>query len=427
MDWGSFLVLTLLGLYFHIDAITPKGAPAWQYVYAGLLMGVTVIGVFGRRRADWSNMMVWGLLAIAVVGVPTAVQQQFFYPSFFVGDVAKVLSPVIFWWSAQRWPQLFSSERSIRYLFWWLMSAAICAPLYASVFAPYGEQLSVATSDRGRYDPPHPVLVAILWFYVLHRPGIIHFALLGVCAALAFFSQQRTNALIIPILGVLAVVLEWRRLPGAARRIHFWTAVGVVLCVIGASAILPLFSHSYRDVAEEVLFYTRFDRLEGGMDKSGENRFLEARDVIHNMNQEGPLAWILGRGHGATFTKIESNPESNTTEEGVTHHIHIGPQQILFRYGIVGVALLSVYVILVIVRLFHVSMPTTQVEPAERIWLVALIGVGIMFFVFGMLQDPLLSAAVGASLAYLGDRRPLVHSNRPLVRGPEARIIGAPD
>jgi hypothetical protein len=412
MDWGSFLIITLLGLYSHIDAITSKGAPAWHYVYAGLLIAIAAIVVFGRARGSPPNMMVWGLIAIAVVGVPTAVQQRYFYPNFFLGDIAKVLAPVLFWWAAQRWPQLFSSEKSVRYLFWWLMSAALCAPLYASVFAPYAEQFRVATSERGRYDPPHPVLIAILWFYVLHRPSFTHLTLLGLCAALAFFSQQRTNLLIIPILGALAIALEWGRLTDAARRIHFWSSVAIILFVIGAAALLPLISHSYGDVAREVLFYTRFDRLQGGLDESGANRFLEARDVIYNLNQEGPLAWIVGLGHGATFSKFESNPESNVTDEGVVHHVHIGPQQILLRYGIVGVALLGVYGIVILAR-FQVWMHRITSTPPERIWLVALIGVGIMFVVFGMLQDPLLSMAVGASLAYSGNRGRLELSNRP--------------
>lgn len=208
MDRGSFLILTFLGLYSHIDATTPKGAPGWHYVYGALLVAVAVVGVFGRARGKSPNVMVWALGVMAVVGAATAVQQDLFYPGFFLGDIAKMLAPIVFWWAAQRWPQLFSSEKSARYLFWWLMTAALCAPLYASTLAPYAEQFKVATDERGRYDPPHPVLIAILWFYVLRRPSFMHFALLGICAILAFFSQQRTNALLIPILGALAIMLE---------------------------------------------------------------------------------------------------------------------------------------------------------------------------------------------------------------------------
>jgi len=404
LDWGSLLVLTLLGLYSHIEAITPKGAPAWHYVYGGLLIAVAVIGAFGRSRAGIPNMSVLALLAIAVVGVPTAMQQSFFYPSFFFGDIAKVLAPVIFWWTGKRWPQLFTSEKSIQYLFWWLVSAAICAPFYSSMLAPYADQLMMTTDERGRYDPPHPVAIAILWFYVLHRPSFVHFTLLLICSALALFSQQRTNLLIIPILGIAGVALEWRHLTDAARRLHFWLAVASTLCVVAAAALLPVFAHSYRDAAQEVLFYTRFGRFEEGLDESGTNRLLEAKDVISELNDHGPLAWTIGLGHGATFTPSEANSEPNRTPEGVIHHVHIGLQQVLLRYGIVGAALVSLYAGLRMITFLRMRLPECSGSSAERVWLLSLIGVGITFTVFGQLQDPLFAVAVAASLVQADKR-----------------------
>jgi hypothetical protein len=376
------------------------------------LIAVAAIGIFGRSRVGPPNMLVLGLLAIAIVGVLTALQQSLFYPNFFFGDIAKVLAPVIFWWTGRRWPQLFTSEKSIQYLFWWLVSAAICAPFYSSMLAPYAEQLMMTTDERGRYDPPHPVAIAILWFFVLHRPSFTHFTLLGICAALALFSQQRTNLLIIPILGLAAVVLEWRHLTDAARRMHFWLVVAVGLCVIGTAALLPVFAHSYRDAAQEVLFYTRFGRLEEGLDESGTNRLLEARDVISELNEQGPLAWTLGLGHGATFTPSEANSEPNRTPEGVIHHVHIGLQQVLLRYGMVGIALVSVYAGLSMVTFLRLRLPRCRSSPAERMWLLALVGVGITFTVFGQLQDPLLAVAVAASLVQAEKPGRLEPSNR---------------
>src|SRR6266496_1374940 len=57
---------------------------------------------------------------------------------------------------------------------------------------------------------------------------------------------------------------------------------------------------------------------------------------------------MFGYGYGATYQPYLSYIARNVTPEGVVHHIHIGPVQVFFRYGLVG---LSLYGLLWVVTL----------------------------------------------------------------------------
>jgi hypothetical protein len=125
---------------------------------------------------------------------------------------------------------------------------------------------------------------------------------------------------------------------------------------------------------------------------------LEVQDVVETLRDAGPVAWLVGMGHGATYAPRESDPEENTTPEGVVHHIHIGPPQVLFRYGVAGFLMMSACGVLGIFRWSQAIGEGGNLTAAQRVWLLALTGTIVTFIVFGALHDPLFSASLAALL-----------------------------
>ena len=68
-------------------------------------------------------------------------------------------------------------------------------------------------------------------------------------------------------------------------------------------------------------------------------RLNEAQDVIGLVQDASIFNLVTGHGHGATFRPERSLPVHNLTAHGLVHHVHSTPVMLLYRYGLIGVAL----------------------------------------------------------------------------------------
>lgn len=103
-------------------------------------------------------------------------------------------------------------------------------------------------------------------------------------------------------------------------------------------------------------FYEAIDSPYGVGGESVYDRFCEVINVLYNISDLWPSA-LTGFGHGSAYATYPDRINIgsiavNLTEEGLVHNIHFGPLMLLFRYGILGVILYIVFIIVLIKGFF---------------------------------------------------------------------------
>lgn len=375
MRWALITSICLFSIYNGMDPRVLAGqrlAYAMTFLFAALAATATL---HGRKLRGKDAKSVALLVALFLAFLLPTLTQAVVYPHYVAGDLASLLMPILFWVAMRGYPSLLRASS-----FGALIAAGAVAAMLAPSFADAG----------GRYEAPSPFVIGSLWFGVFYARGrtslLIQVVLVPLVLWLAFASGFRSSALLVPIGAMVAVVLRRRTLRTA------------VVLAIGVLAAMPFVWNFAEATLWSTLRESRFRPfLFGEVDESMLTRFLESADALSTVRSEwGPVNYLLGSGHGATYLPNLSLEARNLTAEGRIHNIHITPALILFRYGLLGAGVMiyglvrlavgfqtvrntpsssqlaSAYAIIVVLYVADSSMRNNLVDPGFSFALAAL-------------------------------------------------------
>jgi hypothetical protein len=328
-------------------------------------------------RSTWVWIAGWFLL-LALWLLP-CMSQSHAYHQYVAGDFVTLALPALMFPLIMASPGLLSKRRAA------LLGVGLTL---AAILAP------VLGADSNRYEPPSTMLIAGLWWLLIvtQEPKRRFFivSLIAVLGGLIVGSGQRTALLI------------WLACAGYAFWQFLWSSrlgIRLLLTVVGLSLLFVVTS-----MRGELLAVVAGHRIEnvarGESDDSLIARWEEAIDVVETLKREGsPLTYVVGFGHGATYAPQTSFVSRNITPDGRVHNIHIGPLMILFRYGLIGLALYT-WLILAVVRTL-----SRRVRDQDTIHQVrcgfALVCLGFLMegLMFNVLVDPLFAISLAGFFA----------------------------
>ena len=306
-----------------------------------LLLAVVAWRTVRRTRTlalDPLDKAVAALVPLALVGAGLGLARGHKLV-FVLGDTYKVLIVV----AAYALVRLMAASR-VDYERVFVAVAAVAACAGAIQLVKIASRLFEGTTLNSVGTPPIAALalaLAVLAFgrWGDQRRGLVLTMGVGVLLMINFLSLVRGLWIVSLVLVLLAVAMAPRRMLGRA------VLPGVAL--YGAIFVLVVVSPSA--VGSELRY--RIDELAGSGDvastlvppddpvDSVDERLWEARDATAELSSGGPLAYAVGRGAGAEYpTPLERF--ENTSSEGYRHHIHITWVSVLYRNGVVGLAVL---------------------------------------------------------------------------------------
>jgi hypothetical protein len=212
-----------------------------------------------------------------------------------------------------------------------------------------------------------------------------------VTLAANYASGQRTSVIIWLVLAIAVI----SSLLGVKRVLLAAIVAVIVLLSPAREALLPGLQTSIQS--------TRFGTvIAGDKDESLFARFNEAVDVVRTLRREGgPINWLVGFGHGATYQPALSFLARNVTDDGRVHNIHIGPLMILFRYGLLGVAIATALVVAVVRSVVRLRSSLHESSaPLQALFALAVFGFLIEGLMFNVLVDPVFSYAIAGFLLH---------------------------
>ncbi|MES0872511.1 hypothetical protein [Sinimarinibacterium thermocellulolyticum] len=337
----------IMGLAVAADLVTVQanGFEKPAFIVAMALLGADLLL---RLKSGLNRLVGWRLLTLTAtlgisgfIGVPFREGGTAFYTA---GDLGVVVAPAMIALSMSSW------KDAARSFFVPFFAVLLLASLLAGVLAV----------DGSRFEAPPLILVAAIGAAAAiarkRKSRVLAFAILIGLALLALMSGERASLLL--SLAVLAFTLGvWFRL--TASKLILITPV-VMLFIVSLLDSGVLSSLASRALSIEAVSSSRIVALGVGNkadDASTTARLLEAQDVIDEMiEQASPLIWMFGNGHGATYQPRLSFIDRNVGEDNRVHHIHVGPAMVLYRYGLVGLALYAVLLVSSVVyawRAYH--------------------------------------------------------------------------
>ena len=379
------IVVGCILLYAVFDGLS-AGVVEEQRLAFGLVLVSAVTGLLALPRryvvSPFSSRLtvLWALLIGA--GFLGVARQPIIYPTYVMGDAAAIALPLVLLVYGRADPKLFGA----RVLHWVTISTLVIA--CSSLFF---------IDEAGRYEPPHPLLMATLWVWAVF-PGRLSTRLAAaagivIITALALGSGFRTHAILVVFAGAAALLLR-----AFSRR--------KVIPLVAIISVLTLFAvvSGLHVTVYGMLLDTRFGpMLLYGLDQSSVNRFFEVQDVLHVISNEWSLwSFPVGAGHGATFEPSFSYSDRNLTEHNRIHNIHIGPALLLFRYGLLGAALWVGLMITTLVgfRRTRERMSELRDPRTTSAFSVAGLLVLVEFLQFNSIVNPLSAFAVAGALVW---------------------------
>ena len=321
----SGAVICALGFYTIYDSVILGVSGGQRLIYGAVLAGCLLVLVVGARQIALSaGELIFLVLyvvcnALWLIPVPAA---QNVYLTYVIGDITSLMMPIVFLLIGAIDPGLFRSRSALVLLCVLLLFAAM---------------LGVVGSVSGRFEPPHVLLLALLWLGAGRSTGLgrmFFWAALLLVLFVAFESGARASVVLWLLGGVYILALYW-----PVRKLLLVVGPVAAIAVVLAGSLI-------QQEVVSLLQETRFSKnVEGEVDNSLLSRFNEASDAMNEFgNHAGSLNYIFGFGHGSTFQPVHSSLR-NAIGDGVVHNIHIGPVLVFFRYGLLGVA---VYVLLIV-------------------------------------------------------------------------------
>jgi hypothetical protein len=322
MRIGTKVLLACLIGYAFLDAASVRLLPFEQQAYGLVLatLGLFAALALPRARLHPSGLVfVVSWLALAVLALIQGLWGNHWEMSYLVGDFGVLMMPILLFLACgfghDDEPSMFADMRVLDAIGYALFAAAIFAFLF-------GRDPEL----KGRYEPPNLFLTAWLVARVLgtqeQKDRAKYLIMLMLFGLIAFLSNERT-AILLWAGGLVVMVANLR-----GKTLAVIGGAVAVLALVGVSAIGMM-----GDSGE---FESRFSKLEGGNDDSLQGRFNEVSDMLGTVGREwGPIEYLIGAGHGATFKPVLSFPPRNVID-GRVHNIHIGPALMFYRYGLMG-------------------------------------------------------------------------------------------
>lgn len=372
-----------IGTYGVIDAalfgVNTAQRVAYALVWGSVLMACLVEMPRARvSRSGWRWIAVW--LFVAAMGTLPTAWQTHVYPAYAAGDLASILLPLVLFLAGCAVPSLFGI-RAVAVLTGALTLGLVMAPLIGK--------------EGARFEAPATFLLAVAaWLVIAARTRaqrVLGVGLGIVTLAANYASGQRTSVIIWLALAIAVICF----LLGVKRILLVAIVAAIVLLSPAREALLPGLQTSLQS--------TRFGAvIAGDEDESLFARINEAVDVVRTLRREGgPINWLVGFGHGATYQPALSFLARNVTDEGRVHNIHIGPLLILFRYGLLGLAIATALAVAVVGSV--VRLRSSLHEPSARVstlFALAVFGFLIEELMFNVLVDPVFSYAIAGYLLH---------------------------
>ena len=314
--------LVFAGLYNFYDSLAVAGQPLLRVLYAIFAVSLICV-VFTHRTSVPTVRQMSGLVALATLAVLPVALNSTYQPLSVAGDSMVLVTVGL---AVAYGRSVVADTRAFGFGFWSFFGLSALGGLVAPLFP---------TQIGGRYEPvPIVVIGTLIAIVAVRQPskrrGFAISALL-IFSALGFFSGFRTTLILVAVaIGILAYLQRGRF--GLIRAIAVVLFFGSISNLLGFNPLAPLFESQAGRLGS---------LASGQVDASIFSRFVEAQDVLDTAGEE----WILGQelfgsGAGATYIPKRILIEQNVDELGRVHNIHIGPVLVLFRHGIIGLALL---------------------------------------------------------------------------------------
>ena len=386
------------GCYFLIDALSPRGMPFWQLIYGTLLLFAAFavfLGLLKNPLLEKNAIPAISLWAVAIASgvlVPITNGARLF-ESYFFADIAKDAFIFVFL-------IYFSSSNELRArgansLTWFLLIAMVLAPCGDILIGGSGALVGTRYDGSGRFEPPHWFLPTLLIARIdrSNRLGWWKWvSIYCVAAGFAILSQQRLNFVQFLAGPVFYYVANRRSVGFGIVRV---ASVLLTYIVLVATILVQSGAQQF-DSASWINRIRLGEVVERRHDTSTTNRFLEVSDVMLCFeNRAGLMEAVFGFGYGAVYPAKFTQSTVNVDGRGEVHHIHIGPVQLAFRHGIVGVLVMSS-----MFWSFSVSRSAiNRFDIGSYQLRCGFLAAVFQFCVFGNLHDPLISVLFGWGLS----------------------------
>jgi len=225
---------------------------------------------------------------------------------------------------------------------------------------------------------------------MLLKPGMLNIIIWTAYFVVVLLGQKRT-LLVVSMTSMLFFAWSARR---RRRTWGFFAMALVALTLIGGytatTEVAKLSGEAIKrisgtDIASDI--------------GSRSKRLREVRLVVEELHKGGVVAWVFGYGHGATF--VEEVPDRRTGAR-VTHSVHFTPAAMLFRYGILGLALFVGTAVTVLKRSRIEPMQSGATlsrssQMAIRGYLIAAVLASLV--IYGLVDDLLVGVLYGIATA----------------------------
>jgi hypothetical protein len=318
---ANVLLFCLIG-FAWIDAGSVRLLPFEREAYGAVLGIFGLIAVLSLKRISLRPLAAIFTISWVTLSFIALIQGLWGHGwelSYLFGDFSVLMIPVLLFIAGNAgYPSIFADRKALDAIGYGLIVAA-------GISFFFGRDVNLA----GRYDPPNLFLAAWLMAKVLSaitvRKAQGYSGLLMMFGAVAFLSNERTTVMIWAC-GVVVLLLSMR-----GKQIAQLALPMVVLGLVGIT------SHFISTSVDDGGFQSRFSKIEAGNDESLQGRYNEVSDMFSTIDREwGPIDYIVGAGHGATFLPELSFPPRNVIG-GRVHNIHIGPALMFYRYGLMGI------------------------------------------------------------------------------------------
>lgn len=371
-DWICVAVAAGAAVVTFYDFFAAREPPGQRILYAAVWLGTLGAALLTLPRgrfipsAAMSATAYLVLMAAFLLAVPF---QPVIYLGYVAGDLASLTYPVLLLCVASGRAGLFRDERLARGVFYLLLLGSLLSP-----FMP---------DESGRFEPPHifaiSYVIALMFGHPRGRVRAGAWILAGLTLLLAFTSTVRTNLLLL-LIGFAVGAMCFTRFHSRRRLLS-----GILLFAGLLMLVQPI-----RVLVSDRIAESRFKTFTSGrQDESLLERGLELLDVVRTIDDEwGPLQYVIGYGHGATYRPFASFIAPNVTPELRVHSIHIGPAMVFFRYGAVGLALvllLAAYIIRALIQ----TARDREAHHTQIAFVLAMVLFSLDFLLRNVFVDPL--------------------------------------
>lgn len=368
----TLLYLPLLMLYAFVDASSVKDGGNQVIAYGSILLILLYISVLNNiflyDKREFLVVAFAGLFVVLGL-IPLAWSPAVLFHHI-VGDISTfamvILSFVVLY------------HDKIQSLSTKVMAIIGIILLLAATYASINPD-----PINGRYEAPAVLALSYFSYQSVRSPSVI-LKILAVAAVvllgyLSLESGFRTHLLLI-MLGLILASTKGIK--------NNWGNVGIVI------VLATTLTFAYYEVIMEVLMNSRYRLLlSGSLDESTLERYNEVKDVLYEIDNHWTLIdYVLGSGHGASYTPYFSYITRNVAVNDMVHNIHFGPLLAFFRYGIVG-AIAYVFLLGVSIRVY-----VRASGEIENIVAIAGILYLVNFFVRNIFVDPIAIFVLSAML-----------------------------